>query len=248
MKALDLGSGLTLFMFDPPEGEYEGLNFLALVEEGRALLFDTGFKENVETVLAWLGAHGAKPVAAVISHYHQDHADGLGLLPGIETWGGAGFAQTLELCFRSERHASLAPTHIVAGSELVHFGSHAIELFPMPGHSPDSLCAIIDARIVYAADTLLFTNDGQPILPSVHARPVSLHIEAIHQLERYIDLTFVPGHGAPVLEKEARKRDLANRLAYLEAINSEPGIDVDEAQLKCTPKFRGREWHEENWK
>ncbi len=247
MDAMDLGDGLTLYMFDPPDGELEGLNLMALIEDGRALLFDTGYKSSMTTALAWLEARGAVPTGAIISHYHQDHADGLALLPGIETWGSSSFAETLHLCFRPERCASLSPTRVVAAREVIDFGSHSIELLPMPGHTPDSLCAIIDGRILYAADTLLFTNQGEPVLPSVHARPVRLHVEALRQLARYIELPFVPGHGAPVMEKAARERDLANRLAYLEAIVSEPGIDVDAAQEKCMPKFLGRAWHEENW-
>jgi len=247
MNAINLGEGLTLFMFDPPPGEFEGLNFLALVEAGKALFFDTGYEENMKTALAWLEARGVRPTGAVISHFHPDHADGLALLPGLETWGGAKYDETLERCFRSERRASLAPSHIVDGPEAIRFGGHRIELFSLPGHTIDSLCAIVDGRMLYAADTLLFTNEGEPVLPSVHARPVSLHAEAIRRLVQYIELPFIPGHGAPVMEKAARELDLANRLAYLDATGASPGIDVDAAQVRCQPKFRGREWHEENW-
>lgn len=248
MDAINLGGGLTLFMFDPPPGEFEGLNLLALVEGGKALLFDTGYKEHMKTALAWLEARGASPSGAIISHYHPDHADGLALLPGLETWGSAKHPETLARCFRAERRAALAPSHAVAGPECITFGGHRIELFPLPGHTIDSLCAIVDGRVLYAADTLLFTNEGEPVLPSVHARPVSLHAAAVRQLERYVELPFIPGHGAPVIEKSARERDLANRLAYLDAMVASPGIDVDAAQVRCQPKFRGREWHEENWK
>ena len=186
------------------------------------------------------------PAGAVISHFHRDHADGLALVPGLETWGSGRFAETLARSFRKARHASLAPTHLVDGPATISFGGHSIELYPLPGHTIDSLCAVIDGRILYAADTLLFTNEGEPVLPSVHARPVSLHAEAIRRLGRYLDLPFVPGHGAPVMEKAARERDLANRLAYLEAIAADSGIDVDAAQVGCAPKFLGRSWHKEN--
>lgn len=248
MNGIDLGHGLTLFMFAPPPGGFEGLNMLALVEGEEALLFDAGYADNMRTVLAWLSERDARPAGAVISHYHRDHADGLALVPGLETWGSGRFAETLARSFRSARHASLAPTQRVDGPVTISFSGHSIELFPTPGHTVDSLCAVIDGRILYAADTLLFTNQGEPVLPSVHGRPVGLHAEAIRRLWNYIELPFVPGHGAPVMDKPARERDLANRLAYLEAIAASPGIDVDAAQAGCTPKFIGREWHEENWK
>jgi len=248
MDAIDMGHGLTLCMFEPPPDGFEGLNMLALLEGEKALLFDAGYADNMRTVIAWLAERGASPAGAVISHYHPDHADGLALVPGLETWGSGRYAETLVRSFRSARHASLAPTHRVDGPVTISFSGHSIELIPMPGHTVDSLCAVIDGRILFAADTLLFTNEGEPVLPSVHGRPVGLHAEAIRRLWSYIELPFVPGHGAPVMEKPARERDLANRLAYLEAIAANPGIDVDAAQVDCTPKFRGREWHEENWK
>ena len=248
MEAIDLGEGLTLFMFEPPRGGFEGLNLLALVDGGRAMLLDAGYERNMRNALAWLEGRGARPTAAIVSHYHIDHADGLSVVPGLETWGSARYAETLVRCFRAERRASLAPTHPIGGPALVRFGGHEIELFPLPGHTPDSLGAVIDGRVLYAADTLLYTNDGEPILPSVHARPVSLHAEAVRRLGDYVDLTFVPGHGAPVTDRGARERDLANRLSYLEAIAASPGISLDDAQAGCRPRFLGSAWHEENWR
>lgn len=248
MKVIDLGEGLLVFMFDPPPGEFEGLNLLALVDGREALLLDTGYKENLKEVLAYLESLAAKPSMAVISHYHPDHADGLALVPGLETWGHAAYQETLDRCFRPERHASLVPRHAISAPETIAFCGHRLELLPMPGHTPDSLCVAIDGRVLYAADLLLFTNEGEPVLPSVHARPVSLHADALRKLRGYLGMTFVPGHGAPVMDRATRERDLANRISYVEAIASEPGIGLDEAQASCSPRFRGSEWHEENWK
>jgi glyoxylase-like metal-dependent hydrolase (beta-lactamase superfamily II) len=158
-------------MFDPPPGEFEGLNILALVDGDETLLIDAGFRENLAGVLAFLERRETRPVGAVISHYHADHADGLALLPGIETWGHAAFRESLDLSFRPERRAGLEPRHKVAAPETMGFGKHRLELIPAPGHTQDSLCVAIDRRVMYAADLLLFTNEGEPVLPSVHARP-----------------------------------------------------------------------------
>ncbi len=198
-------------------------------------------------------ALGARPAGAAISHYHDDHADGLSLLGGIETWGSCEFAPTLSLCFPAERRASLAPMHLVRGEpETLRLGGRRVELFPLPGHSPDSLGAVIDGKTVYAADTLLFSNAGEPILPSVHARPVELHAQSLKRLRDFLDLTFVPGHGAPVTERSLREADLANRIAYVEAIAAHQckgaGISLDEAEAACDPKFIGHEWHAENYR
>lgn len=246
MKTIELGDHLYLFMFDPAQGGIEGVNFLALVEGGEAFFLDTGYAHLMKPALAFVESLGARPVGAVISHYHDDHAAGVSLLGGVPTWGSEHYAASLDHCFAEEQRAALAPKHLVRGPETVTLGRHRVDLFPLPGHSPDSLGAVIDGRVLYAADTLLLTNEGAPLLPSVHARPISLHAESLRKLRSYLDLRFVPGHGAPIDERAARERDLENRLAYVEAIAAAPGISLEEAQQGCDPKFLGSAWHEEN--
>lgn len=248
MRVIDLGGDILLFQAEPPPGALEGLNFLALSDGSRVLFVDVGYAENMEEALRLLSGLGHRPVGAIISHYHPDHADGLALLEGIETWGSVEYGETLRQCFGSERHASLAPVHAVSGPESLRFGRHRLELVPLGGHSPDSLGVLLDERVFYAADLLLFTNDGQPVLPSVHDRPVERHAEALRRLTPYLGYLFVPGHGAPVASRLARERDLANRLAYIEAIAARPGLSLELSQAACEPKFLGSSWHEENWK
>jgi glyoxylase-like metal-dependent hydrolase (beta-lactamase superfamily II) len=246
MKTLELGRDLYLFMFDPEAGGFEGLNFLALVEGGEALFLDTGYAHLMKSALDFVRGLGAVPTGAIVSHYHEDHAGGIPLLGGVPTWGSEKYAASLDRCFPQAERAALAPSRLVRGPETLVLGSHTVELFPLPGHSPDSLGAIVDGRVLYAADTLLLTNEGAPILPSVHARPISLHAESLRKLRSHLDLLFVPGHGAPLADRGDREADLANRLAYIEAIAASPGIGLEEAQRGCEPKFLGSVWHEEN--
>jgi len=248
MKTVKLASGLYLLMFDPAPGGFEGLNILALVEGRDAFFLDTGYAPSMEAAQGFLRGLGARAVGAAISHYHADHAGGLRLLGGIETWGSDEFAASLSPGWPAGERAALAPAHRVRGRELVAFAGHEIELFSLPGHTLDSLGAIVDGEILYAADTLLLTNGGAPILPSVHARPISLHADSLRALRPYLNLVFVPGHGAPLTDRAARARDLDNRLAYIEAIAAKPGLSLEEAQADCDPKFLGSAWHEENWR
>lgn len=247
MKVLSLDEGFLVYQFDPPEGEIEGLNFLVLIEGGKAFFLDTGYRENMAEALADLAARGAAPVSVIVSHYHPDHTGGLPLLGGAEVWAGEGFRKTAEPWLGPGERIAVEPTRIVAGPTEISFGRRRLELFPLPGHSDDSLAVVVDGAWLYAADAILLTNDGRPVLPSAHSRPLSLHIEAIDWLRSRASLVFVPGHGAVLRDRGDRERDLANRRRYLAAIAGAGGrIGLEEAMAGCEPPFLGQAWHEEN--
>lgn len=60
-------------------------------------------------------------------------------------------------------------------------------------------------------------------------------------------LAIVEGSEA-ILFDTGYKDNMKTALACLDSIGASPVIDVDAAQVRCQPKFCGREWHEENWK
>ncbi|MCX7024821.1 MAG: MBL fold metallo-hydrolase [Spirochaetes bacterium] len=253
MKTITLDDGLSVYRFDPPPGEIEGLNFMAVVEGGEVLFLDCGYRACMAAALGELQRLGASPVRAIVSHYHDDHAQGLELLPGIETWGSEAWRATVDIWFEPGKRDALEPDHPVDGPTILRFGRRSIEIVPLPGHTEDSLAIVIDGTWLYAADAILLTNDGAPLLPSVHARPVSKHMAAIDWLRERADCVMIPGHGAVLAGRAAIERDLDNRRRYLEAISGavESGggrISFEDAVAGCDPPFLGREWHEHNYR
>ena len=271
MKTIPLDEGLLLYQIDPPDGGFEGLNFLVLIEGGKALFLDCGYEPNMREALADLSRRGAAPSGAIVSHYHPDHDGGLRLLGDVEIWGGESWLQSAEKWLEPGGTPSPAPEHIVRDRTELRFGKRELVIFPLPGHSDDSLAVLVDDRWLYVADAVLLANDGRPLLPSVHSRPVSRHLEAIDALDRLTSYIFIPGHGSVMSDRKERERDLRNRRLYLTAIASaaggsaaapgssargtaapgstEPaGISFDEATAGCDPPFLGREWHEHNYR
>lgn len=249
MQAITLDEGLILYQFDPPEGEIEGLNFMAIVQDGEALLLDTGYRANMDAALPDLESRGASPVGAIISHYHPDHHGGLALLGDAEVWAHYSWRATADAWQEADTPGPVEPDRIVSAPVQLHFGRRSLEIHPLPGHTDDSLAVIIDGVWLYAADALLLTNDGGPLLPSVHSRPVSTHLKAMDWLGERVAMVFIPGHGGVLSDRPARERDLLNRKRYLEAIAKASGdISFEEATAGCAPPFQGRSWHEHNYR
>lgn len=249
MNVISLEEGLYVYQLDPAEGEVEGLNFMVVIEDGKALFIDTGYEQNMRTALADLGRRKAVPSCAIISHYHPDHDGGLALLGGIDIWASALWRKTAEACRGPGAPGAVEPGILISKPTALRFGKRELEIHPLPGHSEDSLAVLIDDTWLYVADSILLTNEGAALLPSVHGRPISLHIEAIDWLMKRSDRSFIPGHGAILRDRAAREKDLENRRRYLVAISgAKGGITFEEATASCEPPFIGREWHEENYR
>ena len=249
MKTIELDAGLFLFQVDPPAGEIEGLNFIAIVEDGRALFVDTGYAADMAAALADPALAGVLPAGAVVSHYHPDHDGGLPLLGPVDVWASDAWRATADAWREPGSAAQVAPTVLVSGRTELRFGRRLLELYPLPGHSDDSLAVVVDGAWLYAADAILLTNDGRPLVPSVHSRPVSRHIDAMDWLSDRADLVFVPGHGSVMADRGRRERDIRNRRRYLSAIAGAPGgISFADATAGCDPPFLGEAWHEHNYR
>jgi len=80
-----LDEGICVYQSAPPAGEVEGLNFMAIVEDGKALFLDTGYAANMAEALEDIARRGAAPTGAIISHYHPDHDGGLPPLPSVHS-------------------------------------------------------------------------------------------------------------------------------------------------------------------
>lgn len=246
MRVLCLDEGLLVYQFDPVPGQIEGLNVMALVEGHEVLFLDTGYRANMASVLEDLESRRARPAGAIVSHFHPDHDGGLPLLGSVPVWGGEEWRSTAEASLPPGGAIAVEPTRIVEEEVALCFGRRRLVIHPLPGHSDDSLAVLIDDRWLYVADAVLLTNDGRPLLPSVHSRPVSLHLAAIDWLQGQSSRAFIPGHGAIIGDRARREADLANRRRYLEAIARSGAISFETATQGSDPPFLGREWHEEN--
>ena len=196
----------------------------AVVSPDGAVVIDTlafpaetlGIKEFLEVQL------GARVRYVINTHYHADHTNGTCLFPGAEvighrlcrerldTFGRRGLARAQEQSPELANLAVVLPeTLLTHGSLQLHLGKKTLQLFPTPGHSPDSISVLLkEDRILFAADMMMplphiVDGDLDDLAASLRSIP-AMGLENV-----------VQGHGEVVLRGEIDDAVRSN-LKYLD--------------------------------
>ena len=245
MQKSEVAEGLIRYIFDPLPGKYFGNNIFSVIDDGKVLLIDTAYEFQAIQALEDINSNGLKIAGIIISHFHDDHMQGLKALPRVTTYGSEHYAVTLEMWTERDEHKFFTPTVTVKDDYAISFGKHEIVLIPFPGHSLCTVMTKIDDKFLHIADELMFSNDGKSILPSADPHCMDRHVASLSRLRAYASHVFVPGHGPELSGKEKINREIDNRIAYFDTIlKSNNRITYEEAIRNCDCDFLHSEWHE----
>ena len=167
---------------------------------------------------------GARVRYVVNTHYHADHTNGNCLFPGAEVIGHRLCRQRLDTTgrkgmARAKQHSpeladleiALPETLLTDGSIYLHLGKKTLQLFPTPGHSPDSL------SVMLKEDRILFAGDMMMPLPHIVDGDLEDMIRSLQSVPAMGLENVVQGHGELVLRGEIDEAVRSN-LKYLDAI------------------------------
>ncbi len=245
MLKQELTKGIILYTFRPDPGRHFGYNITAVIHENKAILIDTAYEDQALQVVQDLTDNGIVIEKIIISHFHDDHIYGLKALPQVPVYGSAHYQTTLDMWTKKEDHQYFKPAVLVGKYLQINFGKHQLTLISFPGHSECGILVNINDKYVHIGDELLFSNDGEPLLPSIdYHRFVKRHLESLTRLKEYIQYTLIPSHGRVISGKKDIEKDIVNRTRYLHAIySSQEKITYEEATKECDCTFLHREWH-----
>lgn len=244
MLKTNLSEEIIRYTFDPLPGKHFGNSIIALIDGHKALLIDTAYGFQALEVLDDIRNNGMDIAGIIISHFHDDHMQGLKVLPNAPIYGSEHYEATLEMWTEREEHKYFVPTVLIKDTTPIKFGKHDISLIPFPGHSKCTVITKIGDRYIHVADEIMFSNEGRPILPSADPNRVERHINSLKALKHYNNRIFIPGHGMEFGGSSKINKEIDNRIAYFNAIlSSSRKITYEEAVKDCDCEFLHSEWH-----
>lgn len=241
-----ISPGLIRYSFDPMPGHYFSENIYALVSGRKALLIDAGYENEAKEVVRDLSDKGILLDGIIISHFHDDHMQGLKVISGIPVYGSGRYHESLDMWTEKEEQLYFTPAVRVEDCYSLDFEEHSLLLIPFPGHSPCTLLTLIDGTYLHIADELMFSVGQEPILPAADTDCVERHIASLKSLKSYKQYVFLPAHGQPFSGEEEIEIQIDKRLIYFNAVHSAGGnITYEEAVKDCGGFVHG-EWHKYN--
>jgi glyoxylase-like metal-dependent hydrolase (beta-lactamase superfamily II) len=248
MQILRLADGLLCYQFPPRPGRRFGFNIHVLVDGGRALWIDAGFEDHAAAVHAELLSRGVRTEGLIVSHFHDDHLFGLRSLPAVRIHGSGRYHETFERYPPEPRERELfQPDVLLTEDTDLRFGDFQLRFLVMPGHAACNVYTLINEAWLHVGDDLMFTNEGDPLLPSVEGDRLGDHIASLERLRHFDGRTFLPAHGKPLKGALGIGIALDDRLAYLRAVQAAwpARIPVQQATATCSCAFLHTDWHED---
>jgi glyoxylase-like metal-dependent hydrolase (beta-lactamase superfamily II) len=158
------------------------------------------------------------------THYHADHSYGTCLFPEatvvaqarcyelLDTRGREGLAQAKANMPELES-TEIALPHLVFNQGVLNLyvGNKTLQLWHLPGHSPDALvCLIKEDRVLFAGDTLMS-------IPYFVDGDYNTLVESLVSLQHNTFENIIQGHGEIILRGEVEEK-IQSDLDYLAAL------------------------------
>lgn len=162
---------------------------IACPETGESVLVDAPGDASV--IMDAL--QGTNPTCILITHGHLDHIGAL-----------AELKETLKISVAAHQSDSgrlpLTPEMLLRDDDIIAFGKLAISVLHTPGHTPGSLCFLINSHL-FSGDTIFPGGPGRTNTPEDFGQILGSLTQKIFILPD--DVCVYPGHGeSTVLKKE----------------------------------------------
>jgi len=172
---------MAMKVFQIPVGQMANFTYIIADEEmGEAAIIDPSW--DLEKIFGILKKNGWKTKYIINTHTHFDHT--LGNEPVAKVTGGK----------IVQHRNSLDNKQIpVSEGDIIKIGKIPLRILYTPGHSKDSICLIVDEKLVFTGDTLFVGNCGRVDLAGSDPREIYHSLfDKVAKLDE--SLIVYPGH------------------------------------------------------
>jgi hydroxyacylglutathione hydrolase len=164
-----------------PVGQMANFTYIIADErKGEAAIIDPSW--DLEKIFDALKRNKWKARYVINTHSHFDHILGNEQVAEIT---GADIVQ--------HNNSQLVKQISVSEGNIVKVGDIPIRILHTPGHSPDSICLIVDGHFVFTGDTLFVGNCGRVDLPG--SNPKEMYTSLLEKVVKLDESLIVyPGH------------------------------------------------------
>jgi len=248
MEIFNLEEGLSVYKFSPNEkDEIVGYNVLVIQHENECILVDTAFRRHFVQIEEDLNKKGLKITKVIFSHFHRDHIGGIPKLDGVELVGSIYAKDTLKAMFKDADFTKYLPTNAVINKKMIVFGKFKIDLIVNKGHSIDGLLVLVNNKYIFVGDDIIFNYRDEPLLPFCADLDAIAHINSLETIKSLVKGSYlIPSHGPITNNEEEIKRDIDNRISYLNYIIKNKDSSYIDFSRETNIKFSGVEWYKNN--
>jgi hydroxyacylglutathione hydrolase len=168
-------------VFQIPVGQMANFTYIIADEEmGEAAIIDPSW--DLDKIFGILKKNGWNTKYIINTHTHFDHT--LGNEPVAKVTGGK----------IVQHRNSLDDKQIpVSEGDIIKIGKIPLRILHTPGHSKDSICLIVDEKLVFTGDTLFVGNCGRVDLAGSDPREIYHSLfDKVAKLDE--SLIVYPGH------------------------------------------------------
>lgn len=162
-------------------GQMANFTYIIVDEKNKnSIIVDPSW--NLEVIFDFLKKNKLNNTFVINTHSHFDHVYGNDQV--VEVTG----AKIIQ-----HKASPLKKDIEVNDGEVIRFGESSIKTIHTPGHSGDSICLVIDNKIILTGDTLFVGNCGRLDLPG--SDPNEMYYSIYNKLINLDDsLVVYPGH------------------------------------------------------
>ena len=149
-------------------------------ESGEAAVIDPSW--DLDKIFQALKKNGWRAKYVINTHTHFDHVLGNEQMAEVT---GAKIVQ--------HKNSQLKKDIAVSDGDTIEIGSIRLRVLHTPGHSKDSMCLLLDDRLIFTGDTLFVGNCGRVDLPGSNAK--EMYYSLFGKLAKLDEkLILYPGH------------------------------------------------------